>query len=137
MCARVCECASDVCQFYHCQLKKHVSGGRGEFSRNVVLARISVTQISCLREASFAPKGNNEDTERIPADEHACGCTFKFQRRAVYNNLPLVYAFMKESPVGFWGVLQKPLCLKTQWAEKSDRQKEKNGRLITDNHVMA
>lgn len=60
-----------------------------------------------------------------------------FQRRAVYNNLPLIYAFMKESPVGFWGVLQKLLCLKTQWAEKSDRQKQKNGGLITDNHVMA
>lgn len=35
------------------------------------------------------------------------------------------------------GLLQKLLCLKKQEAEKSDRQEQKNGGLITDNHVIA
>lgn len=67
----------------------------GEQSRNVVLARISVT-LSCLHESVFTPKGNNEVRKRNPADE--CGCTFKFS--IVHNNLPLIYAFMNH-PWGF------------------------------------
>lgn len=58
---------------------------------------------------------------------------------AVHNNLPLIYAFMKESPMGFWVYWKKKklLYLKKQGAEKSDRQRQQNGGLITNNHAIA
>lgn len=55
---------------------------------------------------------------------------------AVHNNLPLIYAFMKESPVGFW-VCCKICFIRKEGAEKSGRQRQKNALLITDNHAIA
>lgn len=122
-CVCVCECVSDACQSYHCQLKKHIEWGRETEQKCSVSMDFCHMRI-CMRLYSLS------------AVECACGCNFKFHCYAGVIICPLIYAFMKESPVGLLGLLLKLLCLK-QGAEKSDRQKHKNGGLITDNHVMA
>lgn len=120
-CACVCVCVWCMSVLPLPAEETHWWGG-GELSRNVVLSRISVTWISCLRETVFTPKGNNEARERNPADERACGCTFKFQHCAVYNNLPLIYSFMKDSPVGFW------VCCKSCFVWRSKGLKSQTDR---------
>lgn len=51
--------------------------GGVELCRNVVLSRFPVTWISCLCEAEFTHKGNNEVREWNPADDHTYFFTFK------------------------------------------------------------
>lgn len=49
---------------------------------------------------------------------------------AMHNNSPLIYAFMKESPMGFWvGCKKKTALSEEARVEKSDRQIQgKKGR---------
>ncbi len=116
VCVFVCECVWCVCQSYQCQLKKHIDGGRGAEQKCSASKNICHMNFLTAWDYSFLGKKWSEK-EALLMNVH------------VYNNLSLIYAFMK-------GLLQKLLCLKKQRAEKSDRQKQENGGLITDNHVM-
>lgn len=91
---------------------------------NFLPARHSIHSIKEKKKKKMKP-------EKV-ADERACCCTFRFHCCAVYDNLPLIYTFMKESPLGFW------VCCKSclLWISKglksqTDRSRKIEGSSLT------
>lgn len=101
-----------------------IDRGRGAEKKCVVLARISVTA-SCLHEPVFAPKGNNEvgGKKETLLMNMCVAALSKFS--TVHNNLPLIYAFMKESPVGFWVCCKSVFVWRRKWLKSQADRNQK------------